>query len=156
MEVNEAVERDRGELMAPRTVRHVYGTLHTMLHDGVVDELISANPCVLRRGELPKKIDQDPTWRDGAVFTRDEAEQLISGSRVPEHRRVWNALLFLGGLRFGEAAALRWRHYDATVEPLGRLNVAGSWDSRLRGGHQSPTISFAQARRATTAILAAR
>ncbi len=116
----------RGELMAPRTVRHVYGTLHTMLHDAVVDELISANPCVLKRGELPKKIDQDPTWRDGAVFTRDEAEQLISDSRVPStaafgtHSSFWAAF----------ASARRRRSGGGTTTPRSNRSAASTWPAR--------------------------
>src|SRR5262245_54164824 len=62
----------RGLPLAPRTVRHVYGALHAMLHEAVVDELIALNPCALKRGELPAKIDKDPTWRSGAVFAREE------------------------------------------------------------------------------------
>jgi len=120
----------RGTPLAPRTVRHVYGTLHTMLREAVVDELLPANPCVLKRGDLPGKLDKDPSWREGAIFTRDEAEQLISDSRIPEDRRVLNAVELLGGLRPGETAALRWRHYDPTQEPLGRLSVIASWNSR--------------------------
>jgi hypothetical protein len=34
-----------------------------MLPEAVVDELIDSNPCVLKRGELPGKIDKDPTGR---------------------------------------------------------------------------------------------
>src|SRR5688500_563571 len=30
--------------LAPRTVRHVFGTLHTMFRSAVTDELVSANP----------------------------------------------------------------------------------------------------------------
>jgi hypothetical protein len=41
--------------LAPRTIRHVYGALHTMFRDAVVDELIPANPCIMKRGELPKR-----------------------------------------------------------------------------------------------------
>lgn len=79
-----------------------------------------------------KVIDKDPTWRAGAVFTRGELEQLISDDRLPPDRRVLWALLGLAGLRFGEAAALRFRHYDATLEPLGRLLIASSWHTRRR------------------------
>ncbi len=43
----------------------------------VADELIESNPCAIKRGELPAKIDKDPTWRSAAVFTREEVEQLI-------------------------------------------------------------------------------
>jgi integrase len=118
--------------LAPRTVRHVYGVLHTMFHDAVVDELIDANPCVLKRGDLPKKVDKDPSWRPGAVFTREEGESLFADERIPEDRRVLNAILLLSGTRFGEAAALRWSSYDPTVKPLGKLVVASSYNIRKK------------------------
>src|SRR5262249_44695346 len=81
---------------------------------------------------LSAKIDKDPTWRSGAVFTREEVEQLISHERIPEDRRVFYAIAFLGGLRTGEVSALRFRPYDASLEPLGRLLVAASFDTRTR------------------------
>lgn len=121
-----------GGVFGPRTVRHIYATLHHVLHDAVVDEILPANPCVLRRGELPKKADKDPTWRSGAVFTRDEVESLISDERIPEDRRVLYALEFLTGMRCGEAAALQWRAYDPSLEPLGRILVATSWNSSTK------------------------
>ncbi len=34
----------------------------------------------------------------------------------------------IGALRHGEAAGLRWKHYDPTLEPLGRLLIATSYD----------------------------
>jgi integrase len=120
----------RERTMAPRTVRHCYSTLRTMLHDAEVEELIASNPCKLKRGELPKKVDAKPGWRDGAVFTREEAEALISDPRIPEDRRVWHALMLLGGMRPGETAALLWRAYDHTAEPLGRISVHANYDSR--------------------------
>jgi integrase len=40
------------------------------------------------------------------------------------------ALELLAGVRTGEAAALRWRHYDPTVTPLGKLLVARSYNTR--------------------------
>ncbi len=118
--------------LAPRTVRHVYGVLHRMFEDAVADELIESNPCSIKRGELPAKIDKDPTWRSGAVFTREEVEQLISDERIPEDRRVFYSIAFLGGLRTGEVSALRFRAYDASLEPLGKLLVAASFDTRTR------------------------
>jgi integrase len=128
--------RARGEL-APRTVRHVYGALHTMFRDAVVDEIIPGNPCILKRGELPKRIDKDPTWRAGAIFTRGELERLISDDAIPPDRRILYALLGIAGIRFGEASALRWRAYDPTMEPLGRLLVASSWCTNKR--YEKPT-----------------
>lgn len=118
--------------MAPRSVHHVYATLHTMFADAVADELIERNPCVLKRNELPKKRDKNPEWRESAVFTRNEVEQIISDDRIPEDRRVLDALLFLGCLRFGESAALRVRDYDPQAEPLGRLMVTKSYSTKKR------------------------
>jgi hypothetical protein len=93
----------RRTTLAPRTVRHVKTTLQTMLHEAVVDELIPSNPCVFKRGELPQKIDKDPRWRADAVFTRQEVEQLLSDERIPEDQTVFNALIFLTGMRTGRA-----------------------------------------------------
>jgi integrase len=114
--------RKKAEL-APRTIRHVYATLATMFRTAVADELIIATPCVLPKGVLPKKVDKDPAWRDGAIFTRSEVEQLISDVRVPADRRVLYALKGLAALRHSEASRLRWRHYDSTMEPLGSISL---------------------------------
>jgi hypothetical protein len=59
--------REAGEL-APRTILNVYGVVHTMFRDALVDELIESNPCVLHRGELPAKVDKDPEWRTSATY----------------------------------------------------------------------------------------
>ena len=125
-------KKEKG-IPAPRTIRHVYSILRTMMADAVVDELIEFNPCQLRRRDLPKKVDKDPSWRAKAVFTRGEVETLISSDLIPEDRRTFFTLLFFaGGLRFGEGAALRWRMYDTTVEPLGRLDVHSSYSTRIK------------------------
>ena len=113
----------KDEKLAPRTVHNVYGLLATMFRDAVADGLIATTPCVLRRGVLPKKLDKDPSWRPTAIYTRGEVEQLISDRRIPEDRRVLYALKGLAGLRHGEAASLRWRQYDRTLEPLGGLSL---------------------------------
>jgi integrase len=120
--------RAKGTL-APRSLRHVYGVLHAMFREAVADELIPTSPCVVSPHELPRAVDKDPTWRASAVFQRGELEQLLTDDRLPADRRVLYALLSLAGLRFGEAAALRWRSYEATTEPLGRLLVATSWST---------------------------
>lgn len=117
--------------LAARSVRHVYGVTHTMFEDAVLDELIDNNPCVLKKGKgLPKIADKDPTWRSGAIFSREELVQLTTSDNVPEERRVLYALLFLTGCRVGEVAALRWSRYDSTTKPLGKLLVARSWDTK--------------------------
>lgn len=121
-----------GKKLAPKTIHNVYATVHALLQEAVIDELIQSNPCVLRNGVLPPKVDQDPEWRDDAVFTRAEVERIISDERIPFDRRVCYALLFVGAVRFGEAAALRWRNYDASAEPLGKLLVAKSYNTKKK------------------------
>lgn len=118
--------------LAPVTVRHVYGVLHSMFECAVADELIDSNPCVLKKNALPKKIDKNPVWRSGAIFKREEVISAISDVRIPEDRRVLYALEFLGGMRFGEVAALRWNHYQNDLAPLGKLVIARSYNTRRR------------------------
>jgi integrase len=122
------------EPIAPRTVLHVYGTLRLIFKRALADELILTSPCQLNKDDLPKKRDKDPTWRRTAVFTREEVQTVISASDdlVPEDRRTLYALLFIGAMRFGEAAALAWRDYDAAAKPLGRLVVERSYSSKRR------------------------
>jgi integrase len=119
-----------GRPLAPRTVRHVYGDLRALYADAIADGEALVTPCTLRekRGEIPKKKDANPRWRAQAVFTRDEATLLISDERIPEPRRVLYALVFLGGMRIGEAVARRWRDYDPVCRPLGKLLVPTQHD----------------------------
>lgn len=127
------------ERLSSRTVRHVYGTLHAMFRDAVAEELILANPCVLKRGELPQKKDKDPSFRRRAVFTRGEIEVLISDERIPFDRRVVYAMSFLAGLRPGELVALEWRDYDRSAEPLGRLTIAKAYKRNIRTVRETKT-----------------
>jgi integrase len=122
------------ELLSARSQLHVLATLRRMLADAVADELIPSSPFVLKAGELPRKVDADPTWRRTAVFTRDEVQRVISADddAVPEDRRTLYAVMFLAGVRFGEAAALRWRDYDPACEPLGKLVVERSYDTKTK------------------------
>ena len=41
---------------------------------------------------------------------------------------MFYALEGIAGLRLGEAAGLRFRHYDPSLKPLGRLLIATSYD----------------------------
>lgn len=112
-----------------------------MLGDAVAEELIRSNPCVLQRGELPKKKDKDPTWRRGAVFPRDEVQTVISAeaANIPEDRRTLYAIMFLGAMRFGEAAALTRADYDAACSPLGKLVVERSYNTKSRKVKETKT-----------------
>ena len=109
--------------LAPRTIRHVFATMAILFGDAIADELITATPCVLRKGVLPKKVDKDPDWRATAIYDRDEIALLIFDPRVLQDRRVLYALKALAGLRHGEAARLRWSHFNQDREPLAGLNL---------------------------------
>jgi integrase len=142
--------------LAPRTVRNVVGTLHACLRAAVAEGLIAANPVVLLPDDLPAKADADPEWRASAVFTRGELETLISDERIPADRRTLYALLGLAGLRFGEAAALRCRHHDGTLQPLGRLLVATSFRTpgRLVKGTKTGAVRAVPVHPTLAAVLA--
>lgn len=116
--------------LAPRTQLHVYRTLRTMFQRALRDELILRNPCCLGREELPKKVDADPGWRAMAVFELDEVERMLVAKTIPLDRRSLYGLLFLGGLRLGEALALRWEHIIQR-EPLDMIALSRAWCARL-------------------------
>jgi integrase len=91
---------------------------------------------------LPKKVDKNPTWRSEAIYTRDEAEQLISDPRILADRRVLYALKFLaGGLRHGEAARLTWRNYAPEAKPLGRIALGKTKSGVPREVPVHPTLA---------------
>jgi integrase len=130
-------ERSRGRdrkmrALAPRTIRHIYGQLRVMFREAVTDGVIAATPCVLAKGDLPKKVDKDPTWRSRAIYARPEVEALMSDERIPLIRRVRYAGLFLTGMRVGELAARLWRDIDAQTEPLGRIDVNTSFSRKRK------------------------
>jgi integrase len=118
--------------LAPRTVRHVYGVLHVLFEDAVAEGLIVASPCTLkqRRKELPAKRDKDPSWRVGAVYAREEVEQLISDARIAERRRVLYALLFLTASRINELTTRTFLDYDPKAAPLGRFTVGDAFSRK--------------------------
>lgn len=122
---------DAPRKLAPRTIRSVYSAASAMFRDAALEGLIEHSPAILRRETLPKVRDANPTWRQSALFTAGEAESLISDPRIPEDRRIFYALLFLAGCRFGEAAALRWRALEE-AEPLDRFTVSVSYSAALK------------------------
>ncbi len=115
--------------LAPRTILNLMTSLHGMFQNAIVDELVQTNPIVFGPTDLPDRVDADPEWRMQATFTRKEVQSLISDPRIATRHRVLYALKALAGLRHGEAAALCWRHYDPTSEPLGTLTIARAYRS---------------------------
>jgi len=128
--LSSTIDDVRAVALAPRTILHVYSTVHNMFESAVVEELIEVNLVKVAPGELPSKIDNDPEWRANATYTTAEIVRLISDPRIPAERRVAYALKAIAGMRHGEVAALCWRHYDDSLQPLGRLLVAQAWCSR--------------------------
>jgi len=114
--------------LAPKTIYNIYANLKAVFRDAQMADLIDASPCVLTKYQLGENVDKDPEWRATAIYSRDELERLIGDLRVPLDRRVQYALEGIAALRLGEAVGLRWRHYDASVEPLGQLLIATSYN----------------------------
>ncbi len=124
---------DREEL-APRTAAHVWSLLHTTYEVAIEDELATENPFRLRKGH-PLRLtrrDKDPKWRQRARFAPSELLIIFNDQRVPDDRRVFCILEFyLGGPRFGEAAAVRWEgHVHAW--PLTKVLIAQSYSTKRR------------------------
>ena len=115
--------------LAPRTILKIYGTLHCFFKSLLVSEVIPSSPCVLTKEHLPKNRDKDREWRANALFSRDEVEVLLSSKAVPADRQMFYAIVFLTGMRLGEAVGLRWRDLDPRAKPLMRLAVARSYDN---------------------------
>jgi integrase len=110
-------------------VYSIYSTVTALFRDAKLADKIEQTPCCLDERHLGPLVDKDPEWRDSAIFSRDEAETLISDPRIPFDRQISYGLELLSGVRTGEAAALRWRHYDPTKKPLGELRVAHSYST---------------------------
>jgi hypothetical protein len=76
--------------------------MHRLFGAAVDEELIERNPVRIPRRALPAPRDKDPLWR--LHTPRGRAADLRCAP--PEDRRLVHAIMFLGGLRFGEVAAL--------------------------------------------------
>lgn len=117
--------------LAPRTIHHIFNTVHVLMESAIVEELyFGENPVKVKSGELPKKVDADAEWRSQATYTTKEVVMLISSPIIPVERRVQYALKALAGMRHGEMAAFRWRNRDSMHEPLAKLNISYAWCSR--------------------------
>ncbi len=106
--------------------------MRTLFRDALIEELVAVDPCVLPRNTLPSPRDVSPSAarRQPSLFTRDEARLLMTSELVPPDRRVLYALLFLTGMRNGEAVGRRWKDYDGDSKPLGALSVATQYDDQ--------------------------
>jgi len=130
---------DPEKKLAPRTIYNVYSVASALFRDAKLADLIDQTPCELDERQLGPLTDKDPEWRNAAVFGREEVELMISDPRIPPDRHVVYGLELLAGVRPGEAAALRWRHYDPTITPLGKMLVAKSYNTRRNAEKSTKT-----------------
>lgn len=133
-----------GQPLGNRTVRNIYTTLAACLRDAELAGKITRAPAKLDERQLGPVIDKDPEWRSGALFTRKEAQAMISDHRIPLDRQLVYAFGLLAGLRPGEVAALRWRNYDATKRPLGMITAANAYSTSysIAKGTKTNAVKF--------------
>ena len=108
-----------GRTTGPTVLAQSYRLLRAILNVAVADEAIPSNPCKLRGAGTPKAT------RPSRALTASEAlrlaEQLGRDRRTERYQALVLVLAF-GGLRFGEATALR----RSDVLAGGRLRVERS------------------------------
>ena len=107
----------------PTALVQSYRLLRALMNVAVADEVITSNPCRLRAAGIAKSA------RPSRSLTVDEVQAL--SEKVPARYRALVLTLAFGGLRFGEATALRRRDVSAdgglvSVERSVR-RVSGSW-----------------------------
>ncbi|MBN2196154.1 MAG: site-specific integrase [Polyangiaceae bacterium] len=117
-----------GNQLAPKTIRNIYSVVRGIFREAAIAGFTDTNPCILTEHHLGPITDKHPEWRSTAVFTREELVLLTTSPLVVPDRRMLYALEGIGALRHGEAAGLRWRHYDRLMAPLARLTIATSYD----------------------------
>ncbi|SIR56369.1 tyrosine-type recombinase/integrase [Microbacterium sp. RURRCA19A] len=83
-----------------------YGLLNAIMATAVIDKLVDANPCTVKGGEATH------TGRKVIPPTDSELDEILTTIK-PEYRALVTVAAF-GGLRYGEATALRAK--DVAVE----------------------------------------
>lgn len=78
------------------------GVLRRVLERAVRDQVIPSNPCSARAAPLPRR-----PKKDRPVLTPAEVERLAAAMKGESDRQLVRLLAY-GGLRIGEAFALRW------------------------------------------------
>jgi integrase len=132
-----------GRNTGPTALAQSYRLLRAVLNVAAADEVIASNPCRLRGAGTPKA--SRPSRALTAAEALQLAEQLGRDRRTARYRALLLVLAF-GGLRFGEATALR----RSDVLPGGLIRVERSvrrvgseWvvgDPKTDGGHRTVTL----------------
>jgi integrase len=129
--VGEWVASLTGRGLSPSRVRQSYRLLSQLMSAAVDNDLIPVTPC--RRVRLPRMPETEPH-----ILTVEEVERLVAACRSPHGLLV--QLLAYGGLRIGEAFAVRRRRNvdlfagRLTVEAL--TEVAGRHTFDTPKSHQ--------------------
>lgn len=98
------------EGLAAETVRGIRGTLARALDQAVVDDILPRNVARLERRKRAHRAAR--TTDDKHWFTPSEVRLILDGSQADRFHVFWTFLLYTGA-RFGEAAGLMWRDFDA-------------------------------------------
>ena len=101
--------------LASGTVADVRVTLHQVLEQAVIHELIASNP--VDRVAAPKV-----THKSARALTSEEARRLVETASV-DRLGAAVALLFVQGWRVSEALGLAWEDLDASVAVVRRAAV---------------------------------
>jgi integrase len=135
-----------GRTTGPTVLAQSYRLLRAILNVAVADEVIPSNPCRLRGAGTPKAT--RPSRALTAVESLQLAEQLGRDRRTERYRALLLVLAF-GGLRFGEATALR----RSDVLAGGRLRIersvrriGGRWvvgEPKTEAGRRTVTLPAA-------------
>ena len=130
----------------PTALAQSYRLLRAILNVAVTDEVIPSNPCRLRGAGTPTAT--RPSRALTAVEALQLAEQLGRDRRTERYRALVLVLAF-GGLRFGEATALR----RSDVLTGGRLRIersvrriGGQWvvgEPKTEAGRRTVTLPAA-------------
>lgn len=110
--VNEWIADLRRQGFSPSRVRQSYRLLSQIMKAAVANDLIPASPC--RGVRLPPMPQTEPH-----IVSREEADRIIAATAAPQDALVM--LLAYGGLRIGEAFAVRRRSIDVIA---GSITVA--------------------------------
>jgi integrase len=135
-----------GRTTGPTALAQAYRLLRAILNVAVADEAIASNPCRLRGAGTPKAS------RPSRALTATEALQLaeqLGRDRRTERYRALVLVLAFGGLRFGEATALR--RSDVLGNGLLRVErsvrrVGGRWvvgEPKTDAGHRTVALPAA-------------
>ena len=102
--------------LGTRGISFIHGALVKAFNDGVKQELLMRNPAknaTLPKIETKKEIFDEHDEQKGPVeyLSREQATRFLEVAKSDRLSALWHLLLD-GGLRPGEAFALKWRHLD--------------------------------------------